>query len=278
MRRVKSKVEATRRIRDIVPLPRQLASGRTIEVTPDWALFLDVDGTLLPIAETPDAVAVSVRLCEALRDVVPALDGAVALISGRPIAGLDRLFAPLRLPSAGLHGLERRDAAGTLHKAEGAVDLSDLRDSLRAFADAHPGVLLEDKGPALALHYRRAPAAEAAARQLVSDMAETIQGRVRILFGKMVIEIASPLADKGMAIAAFMEEAPFAGRRPVFIGDDVTDEDGFAMVNGLGGYTIRVGAAAASTAAYQFPDVNSVVDWLQALPAMLRSPPAGEPA
>ena len=271
-------VEATktRRIRNIVPLPRQPESGRTIEVAPDWALFLDVDGTLLPIAETPDAVAVSARLCEALRDVVPALDGAVALISGRAIAGLDRLFAPLRLPTAGLHGLERRDSAGKLHKFESAADLNDLRESLRVFADTHPGVLLEDKGPALALHYRRAPAAEAAVRQLAADMAELMRGRVRILFGKMVVEIASPLADKGMAIAAFMDEPPFAGRRPVFIGDDVTDEDGFAMVNSLGGHSIRVGAVETSAAAYQFPDVNAVVDWLQALPTQLRLPQGRE--
>ena len=267
--------EATERSRDIVPLSRQPTGGRAIEVAPDWALFLDVDGTLLPIAETPDEVAVSARLRAALHVVAPALDGAVALISGRSIAGLDRLFVPLRLPIAGLHGLERRDAAGKVHEAEGGAGLDDWRAALRAFADSHPGVLLEDKGRALALHYRRAPGAEAAARQLVADMAGTDEGRVRVIFGKMVIEIASSLADKGMAIAAFMGEPPFAGRRPVFIGDDVTDEDGFAMVNKLGGYSIRVGDVATSAAAYQFPDVASVVDWLQALPAKLRTPPAG---
>jgi trehalose 6-phosphate phosphatase len=270
--------EATERTRDIIPLPRQPTGGCAIEVTPDWALFLDVDGTLLPIAETPDAVSVSTHLREALRDVVPALDGAVALISGRSIAGLDRLFAPLRLPTAGLHGLERRDAAGKLHESKGDAGLEELREALCAFAEKHPGVLLEDKGRALALHYRRAPAAAEAARQLVAGITEAmqLQGKVRVLFGKMVIEIASPLADKGMAIAAFMDETPFAGRLPVFIGDDVTDEDGFAMVNRLGGHSIRVGAVETSAAAYQFPDINSVVDWLQALPVLLRSHAEGK--
>ncbi|MHA1600522.1 MAG: trehalose-phosphatase [Alphaproteobacteria bacterium] len=271
----KAMVEATERIRDIVPLPWQPASGRSLEVASDWALFLDVDGTLLPIAETPDAVTVSAQLCKALRDAVPALGGAVALISGRPIAALDDLFAPLRLPAAGLHGLERRDSSGTLHKITGDSGVDDLREPLRAFAAAHPGVLLEDKGPALALHYRRAPAAAEAARQLVADLTAAMPGRMRVLSGKMVIEIAPSLADKGMAIAAFMDEAPFAGRRPVFIGDDVTDEDGFAMVNSLGGYSIRVGEAETSAAAYQFPEISSVVDWLQALPTLLRSPQAG---
>lgn len=269
--------EAMERTRDIGPLPRQSTLGRRVEVAPDWALFLDVDGTLLPIAETPDAVAVSARLRAALRRLAPALGGAVALISGRPIAGLDRLFDPLRLPVAGLHGLERRDAANTLHTVASAAGVDKLRDPLRAFAAAHPGVLLEDKGAALALHYRRAPAVAAAARQLVRDLAGAMHGKLRVLDGKMVLEITSPLVDKGMAISAFMDEAPFAGRRPVFIGDDVTDEDGFEVVNDLGGYSIRVGAAEISAAAYQFADVASVLGWLEALPSRLRAPPAGAP-
>lgn len=224
---------------------------------------------MLPLAETPDAVVVSARLCTVLRRLGPAFDGAVALVSGRPITGLDRLFDPLRLPTAGLHGLERRDATGALHNVAGDAGLADLREPLDVFAAAHPGVLVEDKGPALVLHYRRAPAAEAAARHLVTDLAKA-HGRLRVLDGKMMIEITSPKADKGLAITAFMSEAPFAGRRPVFIGDDVTDEDGFDMVNKLGGYSIRVGPAEASVAAYQFADVPSVVDWLDTLPSQIR--------
>lgn len=263
------------RIRGIVPLPRQSINRRRVEVAPDWALFLDVDGTLLPLAETPDAVVVSARLRPILRRLVVAFDGAVALISGRSVAGLDRLFDPLRLPAAGLHGLERRDAAGVMHKLVGDTGLDEVREPLRAFAAAHPGVLLEDKGSALALHYRRAPAAETAARHLATDLAKAASNRLRVLDGKMMIEITSPLADKGMAITAFMSEAPFAGRRPVFVGDDVTDEDGFDAVNKLGGYAIRVGAAGTSVAAYQFADVASVVDWLDALPSQLRPRQAG---
>ncbi len=267
--------EATERIRDIVPLPRQSTDGRCVEVTPDWAVFLDVDGTLLPLAETPDAVVVSARLRAVLNRLVPALDGAVALISGRQIAALDQLFEPLRLPTAGLHGLERRDATGTLHIVEGDAGLDELREPLRNFAAANAGVLLEDKGPALVLHYRRVPAAEAAARHLVTDLIKAARGRLRVLDGKMMIEITSPLANKGTAITAFMSEGPFAGRRPVFVGDDVTDEDGFDAVNKLGGYAIRVGAAKTSKAAYQFADVPSVVDWLDALPSQLQPRQAG---
>ena len=267
---------AAERIRDIVAIPRRLENGRTIEVSSDWALFLDVDGTLLSIAETPDAVEVSGRLRAALGHVVPLLDGAVALISGRPIAGLDRLFDPLRLPAAGLHGLERRDARGGMHKISADAGLDNLREPLRVFASANPGVLLEDKGAALALHYRRVPAAENAVRQLMTGMAATMPGKLRVLSGKMVVEIAPALADKGKAISAFMSEAPFAGRRPVFVGDDVTDEDGFDVVNKLGGYAVRVGSATASAASYQFADVAAVIDWLEVLPGQLRLPQARE--
>ena len=269
-------VETANRIGDIILLPREPNGGRPVQAAPDWALFLDVDGTLLSIAATPDAVMVSTRLRQAVRRIVPALGGAVALISGRPVAALDHLFAPLLLPTAGVHGLERRDAAGAMHRIDGVAGLNPVRAALAAFAAAHPGVLLEDKGSAVALHYRQAPEAAAAARRLVAELIDGRAGDVRVLEGKMLLEIASPLADKGTAIAAFMGEAPFAGRRPVFIGDDVTDEDGFVMVNGLGGYSVRVGALAEPSAAtYHLADVAAVVDWLEALPGMLGVPPAG---
>jgi trehalose 6-phosphate phosphatase len=247
-----------------------------LEAAPDWALFLDVDGTLLHFADTPDAVEVGEHLHRALERLAPLLGGALALISGRRIADLDRLFAPLVLPIAGLHGLERRDAGGTLHRLADEAGLDELRGPLAEFAAAHPGVLLEDKGQALALHYRRAPAAEGAARQLVERLAADRLDRLRVLDGKMVLEIKPRLANKGAAIGGFMGEAPFAGRRPVFAGDDVTDEDGFAVVNGLGGASIRVGDEGPSEAVYRLEDVQAVMEWLEALPGMLGACRAGE--
>ena len=235
------------------------------------ALFLDVDGTLIPIAETPDTVVLDPSVLETLAALESALGGAVALVSGRAIADLDGLFAPLRLPTAGLHGLQHRDATGRI-QAEPA-DLrdepgyEDLRTRLAAFAQAHPGVLLEDKQAAIALHYRRAPGAAEPARALIEELLEGRRERLAMVPGKMVFEIKPVAADKGVAIAAFMAEPPFAGRRPVFIGDDVTDEDGFRIVNDSGGLSIRVGDAAGSAARATLPDVAAVAQWLRRLRA-----------
>jgi trehalose 6-phosphate phosphatase len=255
---------------DPLPIvPRDPATGCVVEVARDWALFLDVDGTLLHIAETPAGVEVNDHLRQILARLAPLFGRAVALISGRPIAELDRLFAPLVLPAAGLHGLERRDAAGRVRRLGDPAWLDGLRPALGAFASGHPGVILEDKRRALALHYRRAPQAEAAARRLVAEVTESQQERFRVVDGKMVLEIKPRLADKGAAVAAFLEEPPFEGRRPVFIGDDVTDEDAFAVVNRLGGHSVRVGDAPETRASYRLPNVNTVVTWLESLPGAL---------
>jgi trehalose 6-phosphate phosphatase len=253
--------------------PFELASGRALRLAADWALFLDVDGTLLDIAETPDAVEVSDHLRAVLGRVAPLLGGALALISGRPIAQLDRLFAPLSLPAAGLHGLEHRDAAGRTRILGEPEMLDGLRTALEDFAADHAGAMLEDKGRALALHYRRAPESEAAARELVAQVTAGRERELRVVDGKMVLEIKPRLADKGAAVELFMAEVPFAGRRPVFIGDDVTDEDAFAVVNRLGGHSIRVGELAGTSARHTLPDVEAVVDWLEALPGALGGSP-----
>jgi len=232
---------------------------------PDWALFCDVDGTLLEIAETPDAVRVSDRLRRAIEHMTQCLDGAVALISGRRIEDLDRLFAPLRLPTAGLHGVERRDGAGRFHRLADPAEMEPLRPELRAFAEAMPGILLEDKGATLALHYRGVPAQAAAAQALVTRLTAGRLDRLRVLHGKMVIEIKPRVAHKGEVISAFLREPPFLGRRPVFLGDDVTDEDGFRVVNDLDGLTIRIGEAGRTHARYRLPSVDAVLVWLEAL-------------
>ena len=239
-------------------------SGGAESLVPDvpWALFLDVDGTILKLAETPDGVALSDRVCQLLERTADALGGALALISGRSIANLDDLFSPLQLPCAGLHGLERRGADGTTHILAEAESLDHLRKPLRHLADSAEGLLLEDKGPALALHYRRAPGLADQMRDAVDRLAGSSSQDLRVIHGKMVSEVKPRRADKGSAIAAFMAEPPFAGGRPVFIGDDVTDEDGFRAVNRMGGLTIHVGDSADSLARFTLPDVDSVIGWL----------------
>ena len=224
-------------------------------------MFLDVDGTLLELAHAPDAVAPSAVLLDVLPRLRTGLGGALALISGRTIDDLDRIFAPLTLPAAGQHGLERRDADGKLHHAEADHGIEDLRAPLRRFADDRDGVLLEDKGAALALHYRQAPEVEADARALV-DRLTSDRDDLHCLAGKMVFEIKARAVDKGVAIACFLAERPFAGRMPVFIGDDVTDEDGFRFVNQTGGLSIRVGDMHGSAARYGLSDVDAVLAWL----------------
>jgi trehalose 6-phosphate phosphatase len=209
----------------------------------DWCLFLDVDGTLLEIAPTPDAVVVDESLKQLLQQTRDALQGALALVSGRSIAVLDELFAPCRFAAAGLHGLERRDANGTMHAEHVDVDpaFEAARDALRGIVKAMPGVLLEDKKVAVAVHYRAVPQHEAALRRLVGAIAEGLGPRYQVLEGKRVLELKPASATKADAIRGFIAEAPFAGRRPVFVGDDVTDLDGFGVVENVGGLSVAVG-------------------------------------
>jgi len=226
------------------------------------ALFLDVDGTLLTIAAQPDGVRVTDRLRALLRRLQERLDGAVALISGRSIEDLDRLFAPLVLPAAGVHGLERRGRDGRRHHAATATDLESLRRPLGDYAARHDGLLVEDKGRALALHYRAAPRLREEVESFLRRLLADTPAALHLTRGKMVFELRAGTADKGTAITDFMAEPPFAGRVPVFIGDDVTDEDGFRSVNSLGGLSIRVGPPTETAAAYSLPDEEAVEAWL----------------
>lgn len=228
-----------------------------------WALFLDVDGTLLDIEEHPDDVRAAPRLRWLLAAAGNSLDGALALVSGRSIASLDAVFHPLRLPAAGLHGLERRDASGRVHYPTGyAQRIAAARGALLEFVQSEPGLLLEDKGAALALHYRGAPALEAECRRRIGAAREAAGEDFHVQHGKMVFELKPSGRDKGTAVNDFMGEAPFRGRRPVFVGDDVTDEDGFRAVNALDGISIRVGESAGSAARLLAADVAAILDWL----------------
>lgn len=228
------------------------------------ALFLDVDGTLLGIESHPDAVVADEDLRVLLDDLYARLNGAIALVSGRTIAALDRIFAPLRLPAAGAHGVELRVANGDLREGAPHSLPPEILDSLRDFAASHEGLLLEPKPAGASLHYRQAPELENACRRFVQDLVDHLRADYRIIDGKMVLELAPIAANKGEAIRALMHEAPFAGRRPVFVGDDTTDEDGFRAVNDLGGVSVRVGHVDRSAATHRLVDIAAVRDWLAA--------------
>lgn len=211
----------------------------------DVALFLDVDGSLLDLRPVPEAVFAPLAVLRLLLHVQLRLDGALALVSGRTVDDLDRIFHPLRLPCAGVHGVERRNADGALQRL--AVDralLDSARPVLERFARSHPGALVENKGAALALHTRRVPTATEAALALVEELALASGGTFRAVAGKCVAELRPATAHKGEALSAFMAEPRFAGRRPVMVGDDVTDGDAFREARRLGGLAIAVGAGA----------------------------------
>lgn len=241
-----------------------------------WALFLDVDGTLVAIAPTPEAVRVEPALLPLLERLSKASDGALALVSGRSLLGIDTLFRPLLLPAAGLHGWERRRPDGTPAPiSEPTAILAPLRPLLTAFTATRPGLLLEDKGGSLALHYRRPPQYGAAVCQRAREIAAA-EPRLRLIEGRKVVEFVPRGNDKGQAIAEFLGEPPFAGRLPVYVGDDTTDEDGFAAVNRLGGLSIRVANPEArgrhgSAARYRLPSVASLHGWLGAVAERLDS-------
>ncbi|MDH4165404.1 MAG: trehalose-phosphatase [Gammaproteobacteria bacterium] len=208
-----------------------------------WCLFLDVDGTLLEMAETPDSVQVDTGLQDLLTRLRTVLDGAVALVSGRPIVDLDRLFGPHRWAAAGVHGLERRDSQGRWHSQNGfdVATVAQARDRLKQLADRLPGTILEDKGMSVALHYRQAPHLESQVRGETRGILRSLGGRLALLEGRMVVELRLKGANKADAIREFLGETPFKGRRPIFIGDDVTDEKALEEVERLGGLSVAVG-------------------------------------
>lgn len=234
-----------------------------------WAVFLDVDGTLLVLQARPEQTFVPAPLRDCLDRLSAGLGGAVALISGRSLADLDRLFRPLHLPSAGLHGLERRRGNGEAVEYEETAALDHLRPELSRIARDQPGVLMEDKGRAVALHYRGVPEHGPSLVERVRRLARNEGDALSVIDGKMVVEVKPRHADKGSAILAFLDEPPFAGRTPVFLGDDTTDEDGFRAVNRIGGVSVRVGAAGrdGTAATYRLPDEPAVEAWLNRLAA-----------
>lgn len=257
---------------DIPPLPG--AGDR-------WALFLDVDGTLVAIAPTPETVRADPTLLALLERLRGASGGALALISGRSLASIDRVFRPLTLPAAGVHGWERRRADGAAMPINVSTEaLLPLRQVLESYAATHPGLLFEDKGDSVALHYRLAPRYGAAVCRLARGLAAQYP-ELRLIEGRKVVEFVPRGTDKGRAVSAFVAEPPFAGRYPVYVGDDVTDEDAFIAVNQLGGLSIKVDdpeQRVRSTAAqFRLPSVSAMHDWLAAVAARLDGDHAAEP-
>ena len=231
------------------------------EPAAEWAFFLDIDGTLLEHAERPDAVRphAAALLLAALNE---ASGSALALISGRSVADIDALFAPLRLAAAGQHGIERRDARGRTHgHAFPAEALRRVAARVSDFASRHHGLLFEDKGHNLALHYRLAPQLAGVAQAALREVAAQLGDNFEVLDGKMVVELKPSGRDKGSAIEEFMHEPPFRGRTPVFVGDDRTDEFWFGVVNRLGGHSIKVGAGP-TAARLRIADAAAVRAWL----------------
>ena len=229
---------------------------------PDWAFFLDFAGTLIDIAVTPESVAATPAEIGLLGALHRATGGALALISGRSIARMDELFSPLVLPAAGQHGAERRDAQGRRHRYRfPAQALRPVAGGIRNFAARHRGLVFEDKGASVALHYRLAPELASAAFEAVREAAEPLGDAVEVQGGKMVVELKPAGCDKGRAIESFMQEPPFAGRVPVFIGDDLTDEYGFRVVNRLGGHSVKVGEGE-SAARYCLENPAATRAWL----------------
>lgn len=231
------------------------------------ALFLDLDGTLLDYAPQPGAVNADAPLLSLLETLARRFDGAVALVSGRSIDTLDALFAPLRLPASGLHGFERRDASGvrTQHAPPSPQALASARQLLTQFARQDPGLRLEDKRFALALHFRQAPQLEAAVIEATRAIAAQLDGGLELVFGPMVVELSPRGVSKASAIAEFMQEQPFAGRLPLFVGDDASDEPAFEWVNGAGGLSVVVNPTGPTAAATHLRSVREVRTWLVGL-------------
>ena len=230
------------------------------------ALFLDFDGTLVELAPTPDAVMIDDRLARLLTLLSQRLGRRVAIISGRPVAALRELL-PLPLFAVGSHGMEFGAADGPIDMAARPDVLADVLERMRRLAAQCPGVIVEDKPLGAALHYRQAPQAEAACRAVASALAA--EHELQLQPGKMMIEVRASGGDKGTAIERLMREPELRGARPVFMGDDLTDEPGFAAAARLGGTGILIGDERPTEARFRLQDVDAAIAWLEAAAAQV---------
>ena len=239
-----------------LPIPKPLRLGET-------ALFLDLDGTLAPIAARPQDVRPDPRRTSLLERLERRLDGRLAVVSGRTLADVDRILEGCVSSVAAVHGLVQRDADGQVSNSRGHPAMAKAAEGFHAFAARDSGLIVEEKaGLSVALHYRlagrHAEAARACAHELAAKTGLVLQE------GDMVEELRTPGASKGDSVRAFMAEPLFAGARPVFVGDDATDEDGFEAAQALGGLGVVVGAARATAARFRLADVDAALAWLEA--------------
>lgn len=232
------------------------------------ALFLDFDGTLVAIADRPDDVRLDPETRKALAALDRLLSGALAIVTGRDIVAVDRFLAPLRLSVAGVHGLTRRDAQGRTHGPSLDFKLAAaIQRALAPLLQKHAGLLLENKSAAVALHYRAHPELEQLCIETMSRAVAAHTG-AELKRGKMVVEAKAMGGNKGAAIADYLDELPFLGRRAVFAGDDITDEDAFRTVNAKGGISIKIGPGD-TQASYRAASTGEFLTWLRQLPGNL---------
>lgn len=243
----------------------EILSAPPVSLERPLALFLDLDGVLAPIAPSPDAVVSNPRRTAVLVALDRALEGRMAIVSGRTLSEIDRIADGAAASAAGVHGLERRNRDGVVTRPQPSPSVSRVREAFAAFAANRPGVIVEDKVVSAGLHYRQAPESTADANALAGRLAD--ETGLILQPGHMVLELKTPGADKGTAVAAFMAEAPFSGAVPVMLGDDLTDEAGFRAADALGGFGVLVGPLRETAARYGLPDVPDVLDWLEAVVA-----------
>jgi len=245
----------------IKELTVQLAAPKPA-VLRDSALFLDLDGTLAPIAARPQDVRPDPRRTDLLERLCKALEGRLAVVTGRTLADVDRILEHGVTSVAAVHGLVRRDSLGHLHECPPHPRLRDAAEAFRDFAARDSGLIVEEKGLSVALHFRlarqHADAARACARQLAAETGLTLQD------GDMVEELRTPGPTKADSVRAFMCEAPFHGATPLFLGDDSTDEDGFQAARDLGGAGVLVGPPRHTGAKFRLSGVDAALSWLEA--------------
>src|SRR3954464_13993330 len=243
--------------------PERIASSELAGRLEEFAVLLDIDGTLLDLAPTPREVWVPPELSKTLNQLLEKTSGALALVSGRSLNDIDLIFAPEQFPAVGGHGAEMRLCIDNEAVATHAPPMDkELKRRLAAIAKLSPGILLEDKGYSLALHYRLAPHAEKAIYAAVSLIrADLPNAPIEVMPGKCVCEIKHSGFSKASAVRELMTHEPFIGRRPLFVGDDVTDESVFAIMPDIGGLAFSVGRRAKGVAGH-FDDPGDVRAWL----------------
>lgn len=233
----------------------------------EWAVFIDIDGTLIDLAATPTGIHIPPELPAQLLTVSQRAKGAMALVTGRAIESVDAMFHPHQFVVAGMHGFEVRDASGAIHrKSVDKVSLDVARQQLAGLAVHWPGLIVEDKGLAVAVHYRQVPEAADAVHAAMEALQTTLGEAWKRQDGKMVVELHPAGANKGAAVSDFMAAPPFKGKKPLVIGDDLTDEAMFDFANSSGGRSVRVGDSIYPSAAkLKVGSANDVRCWIASL-------------